>query len=96
MSRDLVLPIRMGDGVRGSEPSAEHPRTSKPGTCLWCGRKLRLAKAAQFRGTTNRGDYGDNAFCTLRCGYQFGVAMAKNDRRLIDYPTKWVGHQNKR
>lgn len=28
------------------------------------------------------GDYVDGHFCGLRCGYQFGVAMADNGRRL--------------
>jgi hypothetical protein len=81
-----VQPIRMGDSVGmqvlGS-PKA-HPRTSKPGTCLWCGKKLRLAKAARQFNTSNRGDYGDNAFCTLRCGYCFGVGMAKLGKRFAD------------
>ncbi|MEQ8719712.1 MAG: hypothetical protein RLO52_41160 [Sandaracinaceae bacterium] len=28
------------------------------------------------------GDYGDGHFCGLRCGYQFGVALANAGRRL--------------
>jgi hypothetical protein len=28
------------------------------------------------------GDYGDGVFCGLRCGYQFGVAMANFGRRI--------------
>ena len=28
------------------------------------------------------GDYQDGHFCGLRCGYQFGVAMADHGRRL--------------
>lgn len=51
-------------------------RTNDPGTCLWCGRKLRKCG-------DNRGDYGDNAFCGLRCGYMFAVSMARCGRRLV-------------
>ena len=61
-----------------------HPRTSQPGTCLWCGKKLRLARSARLFNTAHRGHYGDNAFCTLRCGYCFGVGMAKLGKRFAD------------
>lgn len=56
-------------------------------TCLWCGRKLR---AYRWRNTEyNRGsgrthgDYGDNAFCGLRCGYLFACRIAKLGHRLV-------------
>jgi len=82
-----IPPIRMGDciGMQRHGSSEAHPRTSQPGTCLWCGKKLRLAKAARFSNTSHRGDYGDNAFCTLRCGYCFGVGMAKEGKRFTDF-----------
>lgn len=60
-----------------------HPkirRTNDEGTCIWCGRKLRLKL---YNNTQeNRGDYMDNAFCGLRCGYSFGVALASHGYRL--------------
>lgn len=76
--------IRMGDGIGPQEqgPTEQHPRTSNSGTCLWCGKQLRLAKSATLFKTSHRGAYGDNAFCTIRCGYCFGVAMAMNGDRL--------------
>jgi len=81
-----IQPIRMGDSVgmqiNGSHKA--HPRTSQPGTCLWCGKKLRLARTARLFNTAHRGHYGDNAFCTLRCGYCFGVGMAKLGKRFAD------------
>ena len=108
--------------------------SNAPGTCLWCGRKLRrhcntktertdkqcapktclcgspdfrelegelgwfvcrtcdsertghqprrvVSREPRFAGGA-RGDYGDNAFCGLRCGYAFGVTMATHGRRL--------------
>lgn len=99
-------------------------RTNAPGTCLWCGKKLRqkydskyehynrsrslCCKAPVIDGHTcegcgnyvdsgrrlvsrtkvheRLGDYGDGAFCTLRCGYMFGVAAAKNGFRLQKLP----------
>lgn len=55
-------------------------RTNAPGTCLYCGRKLR-----KHRYSNERGDYADNAFCGLGCGYSFGVIAAKNNFRLEPY-----------
>jgi hypothetical protein len=54
-------------------------RTNLPGTCLYCGARLRAAKSYLLNG---RGDYGDNAFCGLRCGYSFGVVLASLGQRL--------------
>jgi len=55
-------------------------RTNEEGTCLNCGMPLRAGRYPPGRGT-----YGDNAFCDLRCGYDFGVAMVANGKRLIPY-----------
>jgi hypothetical protein len=59
------------------------PRTNKAGTCLYCGRRLRKAPAP-YGAEGYRGDYADNAFCGLRCGYSFGVALAAHGRRLVE------------
>jgi hypothetical protein len=56
-------------------------RTNEPGTCLWCGKKLRRCQ----HGSGERGDYGDGFFCGLRCGFAFAVALAKQDYRLQPY-----------
>ena len=59
-------------------------RTNAPGTCLYC--RAKLGKSRTGRPAEDRGDYADNAFCTLRCGYSFGVIMAKGGKRLIPWP----------
>lgn len=60
--------------------------TNKPGTCRWCGRKLRSpVHIPKDRAKSRRGDYGDDTFCGLRCGYQFGLALSKE--RVLK-PTK--------
>lgn len=67
-----------------------------PGACHWCGRMLKGAKIAndprfpEWKGT--KGDYGDNAFCGLRCGFAFGVTLAIAGRRL-QMPTSPVPTQ---
>jgi hypothetical protein len=44
--------------------------SGKPGTCRWCGDRLRR----EDEGDQRRG-YRDNGhFCSLRCGYQWAVA----------------------
>jgi hypothetical protein len=53
-------------------------RTNEPGTCLWCGLKLRRSSSWPERV----GHYGDNAFCGHRCGYEFGVMAAVLGFRL--------------
>lgn len=55
--------------------------------CLNCGKQLWLDDYGQkWAGLTEKeaphGPYGDNAFCTLRCGYAFGVRTAKAGYRL--------------
>lgn len=64
---------------RGGDPRDEIHRTNEPGTCLWCGKKLRKSK---IHNGAFKGDYSDNAFCGLRCGYSFGVTFASLGRRL--------------
>lgn len=68
--------------------------SNEQNTCLWCGRPLRFQRdvfdaAGQLIADRNQrpkhkkgGDYSDGFFCGLRCGYQFGVEMAKFGRRL--------------
>lgn len=60
--------------------------TNAPGTCLWCGTKLRAYRWREQDGAVERGmqlgGYGDNAFCTVRCAACFGLSLAKLGRRL--------------
>jgi hypothetical protein len=51
-------------------------RTNAPKTCLWCGKKLVRKHAEGYGG------YADNAFCSMRCGYEFGITAACLDFRL--------------
>lgn len=53
-----------------------------PGCCLWCGSRLRAPKGPPALTKGYRGDYADNAFCGLRCGYHFGLKLAIFGRRL--------------
>ena len=82
--RDVeVLTPKIG-GPTGCAGFASKGTPGGPGACLWCGAKLRAPKAhlteAQRAGA--RGDYADNAFCGLRCGYSFGLQLALFGRRL--------------
>ena len=52
--------------------------SNKRGTCVWCGHDLRTCP----RDRNKRGEYGDNLFCNLRCGYQFGLTLARAGKRL--------------
>lgn len=53
----------------------DKPRTNEPGTCLFCGAKL--------QDPWRSGHFGrGNAFCTLDCGYRFGLACAASGVRL--------------
>lgn len=58
--------------------------TNQPGTCRWCGRKLRPYpyRAEAWANGRTLGDYGDGHFCGLRCGYEFGRVMADHGRIL--------------
>jgi hypothetical protein len=66
--------------------------SNQPDTCLWCGRKLHYKTKHVWKVTDatptssfkaeKAGDYEDGHFCNLRCGYQFGAAMADFGRRL--------------
>ena len=49
-----------------------------PGTCLWCGQKLRK----HYDFFEKLGPYNDGYFCSLRCGYQFGEKMARWGERF--------------
>jgi hypothetical protein len=95
VSRDLagdveVLSPRLGQkpgGGNGAQGAfSQHGPAGAPGCCLWCGRKLGLAKIANHPTITEhrgaRGAYGDNSFCGLACGYQFGLQLAIFGRRL--------------
>lgn len=48
----------------------------KPHTCRWCGDPLRREWPED-----ERGGYRDNGyFCSLRCGYQWAVALLNANR----------------
>lgn len=63
-----------------------------PGTCLWCGRKLRHETVIDsdsdkpYPGNLVRADksgrYQDDSFCGLSCGYRFGRRLAELGNRL--------------
>lgn len=65
-----------------------------PGTCHWCGRKLRrgtyLDPMLQHQYSPTEwqkalrplpclGNYGDGHFCGLRCGYAYGLSAANQE-----------------
>lgn len=52
------------------------------GNCHWCGSKLRHRDLGDGIKAAKAGPYQDDAFCTLNCGYQFGLQMVENGRRL--------------
>ena len=66
--------------------------TGEPGTCLWCGRRLRHetvidpASDKPYPGNLVRaeqaGRYQDDSFCGLGCGYRFGRRLAELGNRL--------------
>lgn len=45
--------------------------SNEPGTCLWCGRKLRQG-----------GYFARGFFCTASCGFRFACRLAELGRRL--------------
>lgn len=53
---------------------------NKP-TCLHCGKPLRRFSNRNEPYWKDKkmewGDYGDGAFCGLRCGYRYGVEAAR-------------------
>lgn len=69
---------------RNGAPPADPPTEGQSDHCLWCGRKLRAERAwsERMNRPRARGDYGDNAFCGLRCGYAFGVYAADKGFRF--------------
>jgi hypothetical protein len=62
---------------------AEQGDPRAAGACLWCGCKLRInGRRTKFLEVPTAGDYADGAFCTMRCGYAFGVASAISGTRF--------------
>lgn len=76
-------PIRVTPfgGARPHDPPQPEDQSQR---CLWCGRRLRSPKHATAAEVKegHRGDYADNAFCGLRCGWAFGVTAARLGLRL--------------
>lgn len=70
----------------GGATFAERGDPGAPGACLWCGAKLRGVGPAIRKVHPDlveaRGDYGDNAFCGMRCGFSFGRRLAVLGSRL--------------
>lgn len=65
-------------------------KAEEPGyfDCRGCGHQCRgehsrtiIKRTPVYEGAA-AGDYGDNAFCGLHCGYAFGVSMAGLGRRF--------------
>lgn len=55
-------------------------RTNEEGTCLYCGARLHPTPYHAEPGAT--GYRGQGYFCTMTCGWRFGLAFAGNGRRL--------------
>jgi hypothetical protein len=66
--------------------------TNNPGTCLWCGHILR---PDQYR-RGHVGYEGNDHFCTLRCGFAFALAMAKNGKLFEPKPEPPTVERRKR
>jgi len=83
---EVLTPRRGHPPGKGLGDFAKFGPPGGPGCCLWCGKRLQLSKLQnhptilEHRGS--RGDYADNAFCGLRCGYLFGRELAVLGRRL--------------
>jgi hypothetical protein len=58
-------------------------RTNGPGPGPWRG--ARLTPWPYGGGGDEDGYRGRRCFCTLRCGYRFGPALALGGRRLAPY-----------
>jgi len=63
----------------------EHPETGEMITGKT--RSAVLKQIEKPKLLVGYGDYGDNAFCGLRCGYSFGVSFAALGKRLT--PQEW-------
>lgn len=67
-------------------------KTPKP-TCRFCGKPLRrykLRDVAEFKARGMEwGDYGDNKFCGLRCGYEWAITVSRS------FPTIVITHKPK-
>lgn len=70
----------MNGPIRSYRFKSPLSRTNEPGTCLWCGRKL--PKSTNTFEPERRGRFGDNAFCGIQCGYEFGLTFAISGARL--------------
>lgn len=55
---------------------------NKSDYCLWCGNKLKKDIYVQQHYPGQLGYKGNGAFCSLRCGFNFGVTTAANGTRL--------------
>jgi hypothetical protein len=58
-------------------------RTNAPGTCLYCG--ARLVPWPYASGAGGDGYRGQGHFCTLSCGWCFGLVVARDGRRLTPH-----------
>lgn len=65
--------------------------TNEADTCLWCGCKLYRSGAFRELGETGpkkfsfdgrKGYRGSGLFCSLNCGYGFGLSAARGGVRL--------------
>lgn len=58
-----------------------------PGTCLWCGTKLKPYRHHKEEWAKkiglSFGAQGDGFFCGLNCAHRFACALARYGRRLI-------------
>ena len=80
---DVMRAIKRCDAIIGN---LKHPKTQRPAAttprpiCLGCGKPLRRYKyddRAYDDGTPREwGDYGDNRFCGLRCGWRWACQRA--------------------
>jgi hypothetical protein len=69
--------------MAGCQRFAKRGDPSKDGNCHSCGQRLRPPKPGlRIYMGQHRGAYGDDAFCSIRCGYAFGVRMAELGERL--------------
>lgn len=91
VDEDVMRAIRRCDAIVNNirHPKQKRPPATTPRPdCLGCGKPLRRYKfdGKAFDDGTPRewGDYGDNRFCTLTCGWQWACAhapMPKKARR---------------
>lgn len=73
--------------LSATEGYAQHGDPHADGACMWCGKKLPVSRVHRLgEGWRDayplRGNYADGAFCTMRCGYAFGVTAAVSGVRM--------------